>query len=481
MRRRHFLTALSTSAAAISVPSLASAAADTREGMRLSEEFLRAVRTGDAAQVRAMLARDGSLVYSRDAEGRSAYVLAHLYQHPAVAQALLEQGFLMDAVEAVLARDWERVDVLGAQAPGVFNADHPIGGNAVYAAAIAGLGSDVWRVLQYGSDPNANSRGRNGESAVFAAMGFADATRALDTAASLLGNGGTPDGVHRDGATVLHAAAATGRPELVRLVLRKGGDPESMDDAGRTPRDVARSLGFAEVERLLRDHERVHRDHRTSRFAYTADGSEYRAGDLSGYDAVLRNRMVGVSHFDLEAATAIADRYPALATSISYSDEAAVEAAAHTGRREVVQALLDRGAPYSLPTAGTLDDIEWARTLLDEDPLRVHERGAHDFAVMWYPAIGGGSVAMAALLLEYGADLEQESVGTTGLHFAVRGGREELVQFLLERGSDPDSLGRKFDANGQTPLDLADLGDHPRITEMLEAAGASRRVATQGS
>lgn len=480
MQRRHFLTALSTSAAAFTVPTLASAA-PAAEGVRLSEEFLRAVRAGDSARVRSMLGRDASLVYARDAAGRSAYVLAHLHQQPPVAQLLAEQGFLMDAVEAVLARDWERVDALGAESPGVFSADHPIGGNAVYAAAISGLGRDVWRVLQYGSDPNANPRGRGGESAVFAAMGFPDATRALDTVASLLGNGGRPDGVHRDGATVLHAAAATGRADLVRLVLRKGGDPAETDAAGRTPLRVAGDLGFAEVERLLRNHDQVHRDHRTSRFAYRADGSEYTVEDLGGYDATLRNRMVGVSHFDLEAATQIAEQYPALVTAVSYSDEAAVEAAAHTGRSEVVRALLERGAPYSLPTAGTLDDLEWARRLLAEDPRRVHERGAHDFAVMWYPAIGGGSVAMAELLLDHGADLEQESVGTTALHFAVRGGREELTEFLLEQGSDPDSVGRKFDANGQTPLDLAAERDLPRLTQLLEAAGASRRMTTPGS
>jgi len=444
----------------------------------LNEEFLEAVRTGALGKVRSMLASDPSLVYARDPMGRSAFVLAHLFERATIADLLAEQGFVMDAVEATLAQAWERVEKIGADNPGAFVVAHPVGGTAMHAAALAGVGRESWRVMQYGGDPNANPLGAEGYTPVRLAIDFRDPLRAIDTLASLLGNGGEANRPQRDRSSALHAAAATGSLVMIRLILRKGGDPDARDAAGRTARQVAEALGHSEAAELLRNHGMVVRDHRTSRFAYAVDGSRFTATDLSGYDPVLRNRLVGASHFNLEVTTEITDRYPALATAISYSDEAAVEAAAHIGRKPVARLLLDRGAPYSLPTAGTMNDLAFAKRLLEEDRLRVNERGAHDFAMMWYPAIGGDGVDMAELLLEYGADIEQEYLGTTALHLAVRRGRENLTRYLLERGADPDAVGRKFVLSGETPLDLAQAQDSSRLTDILTAGGATRRIAT---
>ena len=474
MIRREFFSAFACSLGVAAFP------AGVWGAQSLNEEFLAAVRTGALAKVGSMLASDPSLVYARDATGRSAFVLAHLFDRQGVIDLLAEQGFIMDAVEATLAQNWERVDEIGADNPGAFVAAHPLGGTAMHAAALAGVGRDCWRVMQYGGDPNANPLGEDGQTPVRLAIDFKDRLRAIDTLATLLGNGGEANPPQRGRSSVLHGAAATGNLVMIRLVLRKGGDPELRDEAGRTPLQVAEDLGHSEAAALLRDHGSVVRDHRTSRFAYTADGSAYAATDLSGYDPVLRNRMVGASHFNLEVATEITDRFPDLATAISYSDEAAVEAAAHIGRRPVARLLLERGAPYSLPTAGTMNDLPWARRLLEEDPLRVNERGAHDFAMMWYTAIGGDGVEMAELLLEHGADLEQEYLGTTALHVAVRRGRENLTSFLLERGADPDAVGRKFALEGETPLDHARAHDSSRLTDILIAGGATRRIATGG-
>ncbi len=475
MHRRHFLSALGATVASAGLTSPLAAAARDR-----SREFIRAVVDGDLARVRAMATNDSTLVYARDDAGRSVYVLAHLHGHDRVAAFLADQGILMDALEATLARNWERVDEIGATAPGAFNLDHPAGGTALWAATWSGVGRDMWRLQQYGADPDANPRGDQGVTAVRAAVAMPDPWAALEAAAHLLGNGGGANAPQRDRSSILHGAAASGSTDLVRLVLRKGGDPDATDTAGRTPLAVAEGLGHADVAALLRDHESVPRDHRTSRFAYRADGSAYRADEIRAVNTRLQSRVVGVSHGNEEATRALVSDDPTLAHSISYVDEGAVEAAAHTGRRPIVRYLLEAGAPYSLPTAATMDDLPWARRLLDEDPRRVWERGAHDFPLMWYPAIGGGSVAMAELFLDRGADVEQEHTGTTGLHFAVRGGQAELVSFLLDRGADPDAIGRRFRREGETPLDHAIARDQPRIVQLLESAGARLRLAAEG-
>ena len=438
------------------------------------QDFIDAVIAGDLSRVRAMLASDGSLIYSRDASGRSAYVLAHLHRHTEVAALLLDQGFVLDQVEAVLAQDWDRLEELAAASYGVVNLDHPFGGTAMHAGAFSGLASNMWRVQQYGGDPNGNPRGPAGTTPGRVAVDHPDPHVALSTTATLLGNGGSPNRPQKAGSSILHGAAATGNVDMVKLVIRKGGDPDAVDDQGRTPADIARAGGHTDAARVLDQHERIRRDHRSSRFAYAADGSAFVQNDLAGYDARLVDRTVGAAHFNADATRATTDRFPELAHAISASDEAAVEACAHTGQQEVIRLLLDRGAPYSLPTALAMNDLAWARQLLDEDPKRVDERGAHDFAVMWYPAIGGGSVEAARLLLEHGADLEQEYLGTTALHYAVRSGHADLVAFLLSQGAEVNGVGRKFEAAGETPLDIAVGRETPAIARLLTDAGGRR-------
>jgi ankyrin repeat protein len=133
---------------------------------------------------------------------------------------------------------------------------------------------------------------------------------------------------------------------------------------------------------------------------------------------------------------------------------------------------LDHGAPLSLPTAISLGDLDHARWLLDQDPLLVHERGPHDFPLMWYPAIGGGSVEAAELLLERGAPLEQESGGETALHWAALRGRADLVRYLVERGADTEALGYRQDRAGRTPFGLALANRREDAAAVLRELGA---------
>ena len=81
---------------------------------------------------------------------------------------------------------------------------------------------------------------------------------------------------------------------------------------------------------------------------------------------------------------------PLATFSFSTDAELAIEACGHTGNRPIIRLHLDHGAPLSLPTAISLGDLDHARFLLQEDPLRVHERGPHDFALLWYASIGEG-------------------------------------------------------------------------------------------
>jgi ankyrin repeat protein len=195
---------------------------------------------------------------------------------------------------------------------------------------------------------------------------------------------------------------------------------------------------------------------------------------LSGVPRARQNEVTGSSHTKLDRVRELVAADRRLVFSVSTDDELAIEACAHTGNRPIIRFHLEHGAPLSLPTAVALGDHDTIRFLLDRDPLLIHERGAHDFPVMWYVALGGGGVETAELLHRYGVAPDQESLGITALHWCARNDDRELAAWLIANGADVEALGFKFDRDGQTPLQLARTGEHREIAGMLEKAGARR-------
>jgi ankyrin repeat protein len=332
----------------------------------------------------------------------------------------------------------------------------------------------MWHVYAQGGRPDESPRGTGGFSAIRAAFDFPDLAVAELTAASLLGNGADPNVPQRDGSSALHAAASRGSFELVEMLLRKHADPSARDADGRTPRDLALAAGHADVAALLAHPERVPRDHSTSRRAYDASGAPYSPPDVSAFSILERGRVVGVSHTNFDAVREAVERNPMLVHSVATTTEGAVEASAHMGRNDMVDYLLEKGAPCSLPTAVMRNDLARAKALLEEDPDRVRERGPHDFALLWYPVIGHGLLEMAELLFAYGADVEQQHwLGTTALHYAAIGGQLDLGRLLIEKGADVNRAGRKFGGTPATPLQLAEGRKNDEFARLLRDHGAS--------
>lgn len=467
--RRHFLAGSLTAATALFLagPGFSGPAP------AFADRFLGRVRDGDLSGVTALLASDPALLGVRDHEGRSAYALALLHRHPDVAAHLLEAGHAPDVHECALALDWERFAEVAGARPGAVNLDHPIGGTAMYAAARGGAGLQIWRVYAQGGEPNVHPRGERGYSPVRAAFEEPDLATAELTAAMLLGNGAAPDLPEAGGSTALHVAAARGSRDLVEMLIRKGAPVDVPDAEGRTPVELAESGAHRDVTAMLRDHRSIPRDADSSRRAFDADGAAYAPPDLSVYAVTERGRMVGVAHGDLDQVRATLDRHPELAHAVATTTEGAVEAAAHMGRPDIADLLLDHGAPYAIPTAVMRNDLDRVRALLDEDPDRIRERGAHDFALLWYPMIGGGHREMMALLLERGADVEQQHwLGTTALHYAAVRGDVEMAELLVDHGADLNRAGRKFGGSPMTPLEIAAGRDHTALVDWLRARGA---------
>ena len=117
-----------------------------------------------------------------------------------------------------------------------------------------------------------------------------------------------------------------------------------------------------------------------------------------------------------------------------------------------------------------LNDTTTVKKLLDEDPNRIYERGAHDFALLWYPIIGGGDLDMMQLLLDRGAKVEEQHfLGTTALHWASSRDSVEMVELLVDNGADLNRVGRKFKAEGERPLQMA---KNEQVAAFLRSRGA---------
>ena len=435
-------------------------------GTRVSSgSFLDAVRSGDLGSVRALLSMDPTLAQAKDGVGRSAFVLAHLRGHVAIAETVRATGLELDLVESAFAEDWERMEALAKEHPAQLHALHPVGGTPLYAHAQVGSVS-LWRLRNLGCLPDEVPAGGTGFTPARGAVDSFFESWARITLTDLLSNGSDPNARQQGGDSVLHGAVRRRSGLLVTLAIRKGAQVDAQDDAGRTPLDLAVELGWEAGQRLLEGHAELVRDNRSSRLARDANRELIEPEDLSDVDWRAQAEVTGNSHFNLSKVKELLAGDRRLVWSRSPEDELAIEACGHTGNRPIIQLHLDHGAPLSLPTAVSLGDMETVRWWL------ARERGAHDFPVMCYAVFGEGGAAMAELLHGLGCHVDQESMGTTALHWCVLRGDKETAAWLLEHGANIQQVGFKWSRDGQTPLAFAEARGRDEMAAFLRQRGA---------
>lgn len=443
-------------------------------GLLDSQRFREAVSKGDLAIVKRYLEKDPALAWSRDEQGRSVFALAALSGHDGIAEALRPHLGGLDLVEAVLAGDAKRVGELVEMFPRMVNEIHPIGGSAVHTAVRRGRLDLLFAVLRAAPDFNLPSAPPEALTPLRLAVDHPEPGMAEALVDAMAGNGGSANAKQGDGLSALHAAAAAGRTEIVRILVFSGADAEARTPEGETPLDLARRHGRSETTELLRDSGRLPRNHRTSRFLYTADGGRFERKEQPPIPWPIVNEYVAVSHGNFQRMRELLAVYPNLLHVNASWDELAVEAGAHVGFKDGVRFLLDQGAPCALPTAAMIGMTAHVRRLLTEAPGRIWECGAHLMPPIWFPAIGGGTadhLEIAKLLLDAGADANAHKRGQTALHWAARGGQMEMAELLLARGANPKA--QAWTADGAvTPLQMAEKAEKREMAELLRRAGA---------
>jgi ankyrin repeat protein len=441
-----------------------------------ARRFRAAVLAGDAGSVTAFLAEDPALAYSRDEHGRSLLALAYLGGQKETAELLRRHMAGLGLVEATLAGDRERVQTLLGQAPGLLNEPDPVGFTAVQAAVLAGRADLLMTMVTRGADMNALSTDPPRRSAVRLAAEYPDLGAAEEMADLMLGNGGDPNVPQGDGLSPLHAAAVEGSTELIRLLVWTGADTGSRTPQGDTALDLALRHGRTAAAALLREERALPRAHRTSRYAATADGSPFAPRPQPALPQAVINEYVAVSHGNLARVQELLALYPSLLLVNASWNELAVEAGAHVGFKDGVRLQLDSGAPCSLPTAAMMGMTGRVRALLAEDPERIHECGAHNMPLAWFPAIGGGSpeqLEIARFLLDRGVLVNAHKRGQTALHWAARGGHVEMADLLLAAGADVNARAKLAPGQEATPLAVAQKGDHKDVADLLRRHGGT--------
>jgi ankyrin repeat protein len=154
-----------------------------------------------------------------------------------------------------------------------------------------------------------------------------------------------------------------------------------------------------------------------------------------------------------------------------------VISALHNGRGEAAEFLAHRGALLDLEGVAGVGRLDLVRSFFDEDgSLKANATKAQmESGFLWACEYGRNDVV--DFLLQRGADVRaQSNTGLTGLHWAVVGGKLATIKLLLERGAPLDAR----NVYGATAFSQAlwsafngDAGiDYVPVIEMLVDAGA---------
>ena len=265
-----------------------------------------------------------------------------------------------------------------------------------------------------------------------------------DAVRALLQEGVDVNAAEGDGTSALHWVAYRDDLESAELLIRSGADPSAANDLGVTPLWLAAENGSAAmVERLLRA------------------GADPNAALLSGETVVMRAARSG--NPDVVESLLIKGADP---NATATRGQTALQWAVNQQHPAVVEALLGHGVDVDARS-------EVRRELWKNDP----RQGSHPSYQVWinqggYTALlfaaRVGDLASAKLLVAAGADVnDQAASGISATVLAAHADHGELVEFLLEKGADPNAA-----EAGYTALHAAILRRNEGAVRTLLAHGA---------
>jgi ankyrin repeat protein len=207
-----------------------------------------AIKGGDEARVRELLAERPELAEERDENGVSALMLSHYYGVSA-ADALREaRSTPLDVFEAATVGDLARLRRLLDDDPELVGARSSDDGTALHFAAFFGQPAAAKLLIERGSEIEAVASTFGNVRPLHSAVAADNAEAAL----ALLEAGADANARQERGFTPLHGAAQNGNRQLVDALLARGADAAARSDEGRAAADFAAERGHDELAALLR-------------------------------------------------------------------------------------------------------------------------------------------------------------------------------------------------------------------------------------
>jgi uncharacterized protein len=226
-----------------------------------------------------------------------------------------------------------------------------------------------------------------------------------------------------DGTTALHWAAHWNDLDAVNVLLRAGAKVNAKNRYGATPLSEAVVTGNAGIVQALLN------AGASAKTLTTEDG-----------EAVL---MTAARAGNVEAVKMLLDRGADVNARENYKGQTALMWAAAERHTEIVKLLLQHGADWKVRSVDRETKPPRLSAASSVSPIA---RGG--FTALAFAA-REGDIATARVMLDAGVDINYGDIdNTSALVVAIMNKQYTFAKFLLERGSDPNTV----DAYGRTPL-----------------------------
>lgn len=179
---------------------------------------------------------------------------------------------------------------------------------------------------------------------------------------------------------------------------------------------------------------------------------------------------------DAEKIAALLDAQPDLLKARNAQGQSGVLAAAYSGRAEIRDLLIARGAALELHEAVAAGQLGRVKQPIEEEPSLAKNISPDGFPLVALAAAFGHK-EVAKYLREKGADVNAMSTNGTGytaLTGAVTGGHREMVEWLLAEGAE---VNYRY-GPGYSPLLAAAANGHLEIVKLLLDRGADAQART---
>jgi ankyrin repeat protein len=214
-----------------------------------ARELAAAVRAGDAAQVKALLAAHPQLAEAHNQDELPLVMDALYRRQEEIVAALVGAGAGQDIFAAAALGNREEVEALLARWDGYANLMARDGFTPLQLACYFGHEEVAHSLIDHGADVNAVATNEQQIQPLHAAA----ACGSVALVRLLLAHGADPNGRQQGGHVPLHTAAANGDAAMVTALLEYGADTTAQSVAGETPLDQARKDGHETVVVLLRE------------------------------------------------------------------------------------------------------------------------------------------------------------------------------------------------------------------------------------